>query len=79
MEIKDITVDFIISKVKNHKNLVRDSRSKAILNTDVIKMMQKKKRKEQSVTLETLTQEVKVIKDEFLEIKTLLRQIVSNR
>ena len=66
-------------KVKNHKNLVRDSRSKAILNTDVIKMMQTKKRKEQSVTLETLTQEVKVIKDEFLEIKTLLRQIVSNR
>ena len=38
-------------KVKNHKNLVRDSRSKAILNTDVIKMMQTKKRKEQSVTL----------------------------
>ena len=66
-------------KVKNHKNLVRDSRSKAILNTDVLKMMQTKKRKEQSVTLETLTQEVKVIKDEFLEIKTLLRQIVSKR
>ena len=66
-------------KVKNHKNLVRDSRSKAILNTDVIKMMQTKKSKEQSVTLETLTQEVKVIKDEFLEIKTLLRQIVSKR
>ena len=66
-------------KVKNHKNLVRDSRSKAILNTDEIKMMQTKKRKEQSVTLETLTQEVKVIKDEFLEIKTLLRQIVSKR
>jgi len=66
-------------KVKDHKNLVRDSRTKAVLNTDLVKMMQAKKRKQQSVTLETLTQEVNVIKDEFKEIKTLLRQIVAKR
>jgi len=66
-------------KVKDHKNLVRDSRTKAVLNTDLVKMMQSKKRKQQSVTLETLTQEVNVIKDEFKEIKTLLRQIVAKR
>jgi len=68
-----------VIKVKDHKNLVRDSRTKAVLNTDLVKMMQSKKRKQQSVTLETLTQEVNVIKDEFKEIKTLLRQIVAKR
>jgi len=68
-----------VIKVKDHKNLVRDSRTKAVLNTDMVKMMQAKKRKQQSVTLETLTQEVNVIKDEFKEIKTLLRQIVAKR
>jgi|TARA_B100000900_G_scaffold385859_1_gene375811 hypothetical protein len=68
-----------VIKVKDHKNLVRDSRTKAVLNTDLVKMMQAKKRKQQSVTLETLTQEVNVIKDEFKEIKTLLRQIVAKR
>ena len=68
-----------ILKVKDHKNLVRDSRSKAILNTDVVKMMSAKRKKQESVTLETLTQEVKIIKDEFQEIKTLLKQIASKR
>ena len=68
-----------ILKVKDHKNLVRDSRSKAILNTDVVKMKSAKRKKQESVTLETLTQEVKIIKDEFQEIKTLLKQIASKR
>ena len=68
-----------ILKVKDHKNLVRDSRTKAILNTDVIRMMEVKRKKQQDVTLESLTQEVRVIKDEFQEIKTLLKQIVAKR
>ncbi len=68
-----------ILKVKDHKNLVRDSRTKAILNTDVIRMMEVKRKKQQDVTLDSLTQEVRVIKDEFQEIKTLLKQIVAKR
>ena len=62
-------------KVKDHKNLVRDSRTKAILNTDLIKLREARKRKQQDITLETLTQEVNVIKNEFQEIKNLLKQI----
>ena len=62
-------------KVKDHKNLVRDSRTKAILNTDLIKLREARKRKQQDITLETLTQEVNVIKNEFQEIKSLLKQI----
>ena len=34
--------------------------------------------KRESITLKTLTQEVNIIKNEFEEIKTLLRQIVKN-
>lgn len=64
-----------ILKVKDHKNLVRDTRSKAILNTDLLKMREAKRRKRQDITLETLTQEVNVIKNEFQEIKNLLKQI----
>ena len=64
-----------ILKVKDHKNLVRDTRSKAILNTDLLKMREAKRRKRQDITLETLTQEVNVIKNEFQEIKSLLKQI----
>ena len=64
-----------ILKVKDHKNLVRDTRSKAILNTDLLKMREAKRRKRQDITLETLTQEVNVIKNEFQEINSLLKQI----
>ena len=68
-----------ILKVKDHKNLVRDTRSKAILNTDLLKMREAKRRKRQDITLETLTQEVNVIKNEFQEIKNLLKQIAKKR
>ena len=66
-------------KVKDHPTLLRDSRSKAILNTDLLKMREAKRRKRQDITLETLTQEVNVIKNEFQEIKNLLKQIAKKR
>jgi len=62
-------------KVKEHKNLVRDSRSKAILNTDMSALLKKRRDKEVNVTLTSLTQEVNIIKNEFQEIKSLLKQI----
>ena len=64
-------------KVKNHKHLVRDSGSKAILNTDMASLLKRRKEKEASVTLNSLTQEVITIKNEFQEIKQLLNQLVS--
>ena len=62
-------------KVKDHKNLVRDSRSKAILNTDMSALLKKRRDEEVNVTLTSLTQEVNTIKNEFQEIKSLLKQI----
>jgi len=38
-----------------------------------------KKEREATITIQTLTQEVNVIKNEFQEIKTLLKQIVAKR
>tara|TARA_B100000902_G_scaffold193849_1_gene185213 strand:+ start:403 stop:600 length:198 start_codon:yes stop_codon:yes gene_type:complete len=63
--------------VKEHKNLVRDSRSKAILNTDMASLLKKKKENEVDVTLSSLTKEVNIIKNEFKEIKDLLKQIAT--
>tara|TARA_R100001126_G_scaffold80745_1_gene49179 strand:+ start:211 stop:423 length:213 start_codon:yes stop_codon:yes gene_type:complete len=66
-------------KVKEHPTLLRDSRSKAILNTDLMELNKMKKEREATITIQTLTQEVNVIKNEFQEIKTLLKQIVAKR
>jgi len=66
-------------KVKQHNNLVRDTRTKAILNTDMVALIKARKEKQISVTLSSLTQEVDIIKDEFKEIKTLLKQIVGKK
>ena len=66
-------------KVKEHPTLLRDSRSKAILNTDLMELNKMKKEREATITIQTLTQEVNVIKNDFQEIKSLLRQIVAKR
>ena len=63
-------------KVKDHNNLVRDTRSKAILNTDMAALLKRRREKEVNVTLNSLNEEVNTIKNEFLEIKQLLKQIV---
>ena len=53
-------------KVKEHPTLLRDSRSKAILNTDLMELNKMKKEREATITIQTLTQEVNVIKNDFL-------------
>ena len=66
-------------KVKNHTHLVRDSKTKAVLNTDLIRLRKRNEKRNSIVTLESLTQEVNIIKNDFQEIKSLLKQIVSKR
>ena len=65
-------------QVKEHNNLVKDVRTKAILNTDINSYREAKKRRMESITLQSLTNDVNTIKNEFEEIKTLLKQIVKN-
>lgn len=62
-------------KVKDYNHLVKDTRTKAILSSDINAFNEAKRKKRESITLKTLTQEVNIIKNEFEEIKTLLKQI----
>lgn len=45
----------------------------------MVALIKARKEKQISVTLSSLTQEVDIIKDEFKEIKTLLKQIVGKK
>ena len=64
-------------KVRDYPDLVRDSKSKAIINTNRSAMIQHMEKRETKVSIQSLQEEINVIKDEFQEIKELLRQIAS--
>ena len=69
----------MFAKVKDHENLVRDTHSKAVLNTDRIGLqnyLQKREivKKEMSEKAET-KQRLAKIEEEMAEIKFLLREI----
>ena len=64
-------------KVKDHKHLVRDSSSQAILNIDRKSLIEIREKKETKVTIQSLREEIDDIKNDFQEIKDLLRQIAS--
>ena len=69
----------MFAKVKDHENLVRDTHSKAVLNTDRIGLqdyLQKREiaKKEMSEKAET-KQRLAKIEEEMAEIKFLLREM----
>jgi hypothetical protein len=62
-------------KVEGYPDLVRDPKSRAIINTNRQAMIEHLDKKNTKVTIQSLTEEINVIKEEFQEIKELLRQI----
>ena len=64
-------------KVEGHPDLVRDSNSKAIININQSAMNEHKYKKDMRTNVQVLTDEMALIKDEFNEIKVLLRQIAT--
>ena len=69
--------------VQDHKHLVRDLESGAILNTD-LKVAEglrlaKKSRQKSKDQLETNTNDINSIKTELSEIKTMLRTLIDGR
>jgi len=64
-------------KVKDHKNLVRDPSNQAVLNVDRKTLIELRDKKETKVTIQSLREEIDDIKNDFQEIKDLLRQIAS--
>ena len=70
-------------QVKDHKHLVRDLESGAILNTDMKVAeglrMAKRNRQKSKDQLETNTIDINSIKTELSEIKTMLRTLIDGR
>ena len=69
--------------VQDHKHLVRDLESGAILNTDMKVAeglrMAKRNRQKSKDQLETNTIDINSIKNEITEIKTMLRTLIDGR
>lgn len=66
-------------KVKDAEELVRDTNSSAILNTDNAALKAYKARKVKEALIDQLARENVEIKTELAEIKDLLRQIVGQK
>lgn len=56
---------------------IRDTHSKAIINTDVEAFRKYKQQKKNSKKLESLVEEIDLLRDEMSEIKNLLKQLAS--
>jgi len=69
--------------VQDHKHLVRDLESGAILNTDLKVAeglrMAKRNRQKSKDQLETNTNDINSIKTELSEIKTMLRTLINGK
>lgn len=65
-------------KVEGHDNLVRDASTGAIINTDKSVLIESRKYNNGSSSIKQLQCEVEVLKNELLDIKNLLRELISN-
>ena len=66
-------------KVEGHNNLVRENDSNAIVNTDLSEynnyLSIRSKRKQKSERIDNMENELKSLKDDINEIKTLLKAL----
>jgi len=63
---------------QDHK-FIRDTHSKAVINTDIDGLRRYKARKAETQKIVALKNEVDSIKDEMVEIKDLLKQLIENQ
>lgn len=64
-------------KVEDRPDLIRDSRSKAIININRSAMQEHMSKQQMKENIQNLNQEMASLKDDFKEIKALLREIAS--
>ena len=62
-------------KVEDRPDLVRDSRSKAIINTNKNAMLEHISKQQMKESIQNLNEEMVSLKNDFKEIKALLQQI----
>lgn len=63
-------------KVKDNPNLVRDTRSQAVLNSDVDGLAAYKKKREKQQQMESAANDINNMKQEINELKTLMQRIL---
>ena len=63
-------------KIESRPDLVKDNSSKAILNTDLIKLQEYKRQKELYKLVDSLRSEVSSLKNELQELKGIICQFV---
>jgi len=68
-----------MKKVDGHNNLIRDENTNAILNTDSVEynnyLSLRAKRKQKTDRIDNMEDDLKSLKDDINEIKTLLRAL----
>jgi ribosomal protein L35 len=62
-------------KVEDYPNLVRDPKSKAIINVNRNAMVEHVSKQQMKESIQNLNQEMVSLKNDFKEIKALLQQI----
>lgn len=62
--------------VEGYDNLYRDRRTGAIINTDKEVFEQSKRIRKNNLNLSQINSDIEVLKNEMLEIKTLLREFI---
>lgn len=69
--------DFL--KVKDNKDLVRQTKSNAILNTNLKELNKYREEREEKMKLKRLADESEQMKNDIQEIKSLLKQLLGQK
>lgn len=64
-------------KVEGYPDLVRDSKSKAIINVNRNAMLDYAEKKNTKASIQSLSEELNSMKEDFKEIKEMLKHMVS--
>ena len=66
-------------KVKDHPNLVRDSKSNAILNVDIESLNKYKQERDRLLKLNRVVEEHEQIKNDISDIKNMLIELMEKK
>lgn len=66
-------------KVKDNNDLVRQTQSNAVLNTNLKELNKYKQEREEKMKLKKLLEESEQMKNDIDEIKSLLRQLIGQK